>query len=315
MSPIVTTYPGMNGGDPGGRIVTPAYPDIPESTRPGDPRSFPGTDRELFEQQRSYSVVRHVVDTLGASLQRSLETRYNVAGDHFAVLDVIGPHFMGVRFGANRGWLPLQRGLIVNRPFDTFTIRCFDRRIGNINAVMPATEALVLASYGEMVKRILPREKGFVAGFLSLTQTATATGADLLDPTNFYALNGGIGAGNGVPSWLFRGGKVRLHNRDAATIVYIYWGTPGSFGGGGAMQPSTLTAWQLLPGQKEEFDFESGPRFILKQTQFGPGGQTGTLCVATAAGTASVGAIFTSPASDLSDADDDYNFSHESYSG
>lgn len=262
--------------------------------------------RDFSIEDRYTVAVYHSLRDIDGT-RRPQDQQIQLEGDHLTVLRIIGPDELAVQVGSSdNSFIPIREGMVIQRRFSSFVVRLLGYRAGAVIPT-PPTQAVFLVSYGAIVDLVGRKRTGFEPSMFTIKTTVDVNGADLLDPALIRTVYPTLGAiGSPVPSILRYGGTLRIHNRSQTTPIYLYAGfpdiaAPHQFG-------STVDAagWQIDPGQKEEFTFESSPRFRKKNPAIALSPFNVSLFAATLAGTADVAVLFSSGVSDQSDEEVDY---------
>lgn len=274
---------------------------------PGGPRREPSASG-TFQRETGYGLIVHQSDSARASASgvRQRDKTYAATGDTLTVLEINGPDQLAVRVGAKGNpFIPIRRGMVIRRAMDSITVRLLGPLTAGVFS-STCTEALFATSFGDLVPHPgQQRKTGFEPGFFTVVVNAGAVYLDLLDPANWP------GAGVLTPSIrasLGRyGGTLRLHNRSLTDPVYVYSFVPPGNGIADfpAFTAQTLdqVAWQIDPGQKEEFTFESSAAFVKKLQVATDVVWAKSIIVQTLGATVPVAALFSSPLADPLDLD------------
>jgi hypothetical protein len=275
---------------------------------PGGQRQPTPADLQHYALHKYQASMQASADTI-----RAKDQPFAASGFYLSVVLLSGPDLLGVSIGAkDNPYIPVREGMVIGPVgFDEFRVRLLSKRKGAF-PVSPETIALFATSWGPLLTDPGFKRKFFEPGAWTVTTDVDNTPTDLLDPTNMSTLWAmGAGTPKNVPALLRWGGTLRIHNRDAAIPVFIYFGKPNVIDAQvlpiiGVTATLDQVAWQIDPGQKEEFTFESGIRWAKKGGPFANDRAFDlSLFAQTADGTARVAVMFGSPLRDLSDADVD----------
>jgi hypothetical protein len=276
-----------------------------------DQFATPGGPRQPTpDQLQHYQLVPYQCAMTNSSfISRTKDQEFKAAGDFLTPILISGPDILGVSIGAkDNPFIPLREGMAIGpRPFDSFRVRQMSSRKQDFPR-SPETVALFGVSYGPLITDPGFKRHLFEPGAFTVTTDVDNTPTDLLDPANIRT-RWGLPVNGAVPSMLRWGGTLRIHNRDGALPVFVFFGRPG------VSDPNVLpiigvnstldqVAWQIDPGQKEEFIFESGILWNAKTgDEINDQSFNLSLFAQTAGGTVRVAVLFGSAIRDLTDAD------------
>lgn len=207
-------------------------------------------------ERRAYRVVKFALqrDSSGNIITRPQE--FKGLGTHLFLAELTGSDTINVRLDVEgAGWLAMEEGDTVTREFTTFWVRSNARFNGDdsFNTLGGAVSAIFYVSDGPLLFKA-PKKYGLRSGFLTVGGLATSVGVDAFGgfATQYAAL-----FPKGDVDFFRYGGTLIVRNRDAASSLFLYMGTVGSFAAGGGVYPDETTSLEVPPLTTMAFQVEN----------------------------------------------------------